>query len=280
MKWVANKTFPHPVLSERGPASGRDYIDQKFQMTSELTRSEDRSVHLELSFTLSEQSLLRLIHQNKARYAVEVHCRKTYVRRLLSSAKSKFSETFPKGELHDLVEISPYIVCIDYVKGHSSKTLHPEFGKNAAYGFVPGDVLAIAHPTSHPVNSDFAKTIGSVFVLQPSANMQKGEFDITWDEEKIHILVHRKDAHRLATLQNNRQMLPFLLASVPLITVAETLRIMAMEPDAHTGKKWFKVIQYKLNEKEIELNDSSSFHRIAQQLLAFPVGKMLDMREE
>ena len=121
MKWVANKTFPHPVLSSGSPASERDYVGREFQMNPDLQLLEDTSVQLQLEFALSEQSLLRLIEKNKAKYAAEVHCRRTYVRRLVSSKENKFSTTFQKGELHERVEISPYIVCTDNVKGHFSK---------------------------------------------------------------------------------------------------------------------------------------------------------------
>jgi len=279
MKWVANKTFPHPVLSAESPASERDYIKREFQMQHTLKILEDESVHLNLSFALSEQSLLRLIDKNKAKYAVEVHCRKTYTRRLVSSKSKKFSEKFPKGALHERVEISPYIVCTGSVKGHSSKTLHPEFGKNAKFEFVPGTVLAIALPISYWVEPDFVKKIGSIFVLHPTEDMREGKFDIGWDQQKIRILMHPTDATAFVELQKSRQMLPSFLASVYLMTVAETLREMASESTEHDDKKWFHVIRHKLDDMGVELSDTTSFRLVAQELLAFPVGKMLNFPE-
>ena len=86
MKWIRNKTFPHPVLSVSAVASDRDYINCEFQVTSELIPNpKDQTSRLNISCVLSENSILSLIQQGKAKYATEVHCRETFLRRLLVS---------------------------------------------------------------------------------------------------------------------------------------------------------------------------------------------------
>lgn len=279
MKWLANKTFPHPVLSVEGPGADRDYVGREFQMTPHLQIEKDESVKLDLHFALSEQSILALISQNKARFAVEVHCPKTYVRRLVMSADSDIVKHFQKGELHERVEISPYVVCTDKVRGHTSKNLHPEFGQNAKFDFEPGDVLAIAHPYAVHVLPEFAKSVGSVFELQPNPMQTKGTFGIGWDNPKVQLLMHESDARKFNACVGNRAMQNPLLASVYLISVVETLRVMSAN-DHYAECKWHQVISHKLHEQDIELKPKSDFLALAQKLLGHPVGQLIDHNAE
>ncbi len=250
-------------------------MNREFQVTPNLEIQSDESVLLTLTCELSEKSLLQLIDKSKAEYAVEVHCRKTYVRHLLSRKNKQFSFKFPRGTLHERVEISAYIVCTDNVTGHTSTALHPEFGKNAKFNFVPGDVLARMYPTVYWVEPEFAKKIGSIFELHPSDKIPRGSFSIGWDEPKVQILMHSTDAAKFKGLQSSQHMLPYLLASVCLIAVTETLRIMVLEENAYSEKKWFHVISHKINEKGIKLKENTTFSELAQELLDFPVGRIL-----
>lgn len=273
---MANKTFPHPVLSVQEPSSDSDYVGQIFKADCDLKMQSDNSAYVNLDCTLSEPSLLRLIAQDQAEYAFEVHCRKTYVRRFLSSTDRKFSGAFSKGVLHERVEIFPYIVCTGKIRGHSSATLHPEFGRDSRFAVDPGDVLATAPPKVYWVEPELAKEIGSVFELRPSDKIPKGAFDIGWDEQKVQILMRAEDAGKFKTLQHSARILPSFLASVCLIAVTETLKTMVLEQETHVEKKWYQVIRHKLDqEKMLPLSENSPFLKLAQELLSFPVGQII-----
>ena len=141
-------------------------------------------------------------------------------------------------------------------------------------------MLAIAHPFSYWVEPGVVKKWGSIFVLDQSDRIQKGAFDFDLEDEKIRILMHHDDAKVFRSWQDSGRMFPSLLASVFLTTITETLRIMASEQDAYDDKKWFHVIQHKLDEQNLVLKDDSPCFQFAQKLLMFPVGKMLDRGDE
>ena len=76
-------------------------------------------------------------------------------------------------------------------------------------------------------------------------------------------------------LRDLREKQPVLLTSVYLMAVTETLRMMANNDEQDREKRWFRAIEHKLNEQNIQLNDNSEFASIAQQILDWPLGKLL-----
>ena len=282
MRWVENKVFPHPVLSFESAPPDRDYVNRQFQVTPILEMEAGKGSRLKVTCTLSEQSLTRLIQEGRAKYAMEVHCPKTFLRRLLESNTPTLDAEFKKGELHERVELSPYVVCTADVNGHRSENFHHEFGENAAFDFCPGDVLAAGRPCVYWVVPELAQSIGSIFRLRISDAVPSHSFSLEWDESDIEILMPREDGGKFRALQDNRQMWPSLLASVYLSALTETLRLMADSEsrESYGEKKWFRVVSQKLEENEIRLKENTDFLLEAQRLFEWPLGNLLGGEEE
>ena len=279
MRWVENKAWPHPVLSSTESPSNRDYVNKEFQSAYKFNITEDDSTTLNIRCNLSEESILRLIERELAAYAVEVYCQKTFLRRLFKSGQQKFKHKFARGELHGRVELSSYVVCLHDVREHSSKNLHSEFGKNAKFDFSRGDVLAVGKPDIYWWDNELLKPVSSVFELAPDPYAPANSFRLSWENEKVKILMQDETKNRFNTLRNHRTM-PFLLTSVYLIAVTETLRMMVGSDEQDREKRWFRAIEHKLNKQNIQLDDSSEFAKIAQQVIDWPLSKMLDAGEK
>ena len=68
MRFDPGKAWPHPVL--RPPSYGDDYPQAEFQVEIEVKRVKgSTAVEVHADFELSDPSLLRLIKQDKARFA-------------------------------------------------------------------------------------------------------------------------------------------------------------------------------------------------------------------
>lgn len=278
MKWITNKTFPHPVLSDEALPPDRDYVGREFQVTPNLEIAPDSQLsRLRIVFALSEESLRSLIAEGKAQYATEIHCRDTFVRRLLMTDKNEIVADFGKGELHRRVEISSYVVCTDNVGGHKSPNFHPEFG-DCAFNFNHGDVLAAAYPSVYYVEQDPAPALGSIFYLN-STGRNRGVFQVDLENDNIQIIMHESDAGKFNSLQNNSHRWPSLLASVYLSALCEALRAMSAG-DEYGDRIWFGVIKGELDNHRIPLTPKLDALAVAQKLLEQPVHAMLADEEQ
>ena len=281
MKWIPNKTFPHPVLSMAAKPPDRDYVHRQFQATPTLEIDPDsQAARLSMHCALSEESLVALVESGKAKYATEIHCRETFLRRLLTSGEPKYAADFAKGELHRRVEVSSYVVCADSVRGHVSDNFHSEFGEGAKFDFNHGDVLAANLPAVYWVDPNPIQAIGTIFVLE-TRNKNKGVFSVDLDDENILIVMHEDDAKVFNSLQYNSDKWPSLLASVYLSALCEALRVMANDnlADSYKEKKWFGVVEKKLADKGIKINSRLNPLTAAQSLLELPVPLMMGGKE-
>ena len=275
MKWIVNKTFPHPVLSTAAAPPDRDYVNREFQATTVLeVYPADQTARIDIACRLSEESLLALIKNGKAKYATEIHCRETFLRRLLTSGEPGYSVAFARGELHQRVEVSSYVVCADEVRGHASGNFHEEFGKGAHFDLNRGDVLATDYPSVYWVEPNPYQAMGTIFDLRP-IDKNKGLFSINLESENIEIVMHKDDAGQFNALQAKNKWWPSLLASICLSALCEAMRAMAERPGEYKERRWFGVISQELANQNIE-SWQGDILRTAQTLLEFPVSALLD----
>jgi len=269
MRFVPNKAFPHPVLSD----DSDDYIGRKFQAA--LKFAIDRTncnPSLHVQCRLSDESLSGLVRSNKAHYVVEIYCARTLLRRITKSNKPDFEIQFERGAVDGRVEINAFVACNKQVNAFHSDNFNPEFGTGASFNLEPGDVLAVQKPIYYWWDTEQVRPIGTVFELVESEQPKPGTFSVLWDEEKIQIRVRKDAMQGIESLRRTEEKKPMLLMSVYFPTLIETLRVMA-DPDAdddHGEKKWFRAIQHKISEKGISLSDSD-FLKHAQELLGLPL---------
>lgn len=287
MRWSPGKGFTYPVLTPLENTADRDYINQSFQSTSELSINTDEyTVKLDISCHLSEESLLHLIEEGKAKYATEIHCASTFLRHTAMSSEPEYSIEFGKGQLNDKVEVLTCVVCIDDVKSHQSKNLNPDTISEA--NFEKGYVLAIDHAKEYYIDSKPLKNIGSIFKLIPVDEKDKeGKFSIDFTSKEIQILLYQSDAGVFDHMRKSRKNQPVLLTSVYLMAVTEALREMINNESEHSDSRWFKVIQQKISDisdkdqsTNYELTQNMDILRVAQELLQSPMGTMFSMFKE
>lgn len=280
MRWVANKAFPHPVLSPFPEMrEHRDYPHKEFELGCEFRVGSENRPELTLTWQLSEEYILSLIEKGQVSYAAEVSCQKTYLRRFLVSDQPEKVVAFGRGELHERTEISGYVVCRKDIAKYRSDNFHEEFGTDA-FRLLHGDVVAIDSPKVYWWDLDFMKPVVTVFQLAEHDKVPANSFDLLWDEDKVQIRMRAKTKERFNTLRESRNMQPFLLNSVYLSALTDTLRLMADGGVEYQEKKWFRAIMYKIEEKDIRLDKDADFVKIAQQLLELPLGKMLETGEK
>lgn len=275
MKWIPNKTFPYPVLvSDNVASSDRDYIGGEFCVETDDMDIEPatQAVNLVVKCRLNQPSLKRLIDEGKAKYAVGVHCRKTYLRRLKISDNAEIRINFPKGDLDDRVDISAYVVCHESITEYTSKEFHEEFGERL-FSIDAGSALAVTRPFGYLVNLSPLKALGSIFELVPEDSVNG--YKVNWESANIGIMMNTKEAAVFKNWQDSQRMWPSMLASVYLCTLVETLHLMLENSEEYSNKKWFEVIKKTATEKGIDMKPNMDCLEAAQKLLDFPVSVMI-----
>ena len=273
MKWIPNKTFPHPVLSPVAAPRDRDYVNCEFQATLDLSPTTgEQAFQLTVNYALSEKSLLDLISKGKAKYVTEIHCRETFMRCLMKSDKTKDSIDFRKGDLNGWVEVSSYVVCTRKVDNHFSDNFHPEFG-NTTFKIADGAVLAVGIPARYFISLNPQRAMGTIFELEFNDQQDISNYTIDLEEDKIKIIMHKDDADIFLSLQRNKKARPVLLSSVYLAAVCEALQRIQQDdvPDA----MWVGVIENALSRKNITIHSNSDIVKEAQKLLNSPLSNML-----
>lgn len=268
MKFAENKAFPHPVLSEYSD----DYIDREFQAAFRFAGNADTGgALLSVRCSISDEVLTALVQSGQAEFVIETHCQQTLLRRICKSREADFQIPFAKGDLHGRVELNAFVVCLDDMPAFSSPNFNSEFGKDVTFRLEPGNVLAVQSPVFFWWDIEQTRPIGAVFQLVDDDSLKPGAFSVFWEEQKIQIRMRREEKRRFETARGMSDKKPTLLMSVYLPTLMETLRVMAEPSGVHEDKKWFRAIQYKLDEKGESLSADSDFLRIAQELFGMPL---------
>lgn len=271
MKFVANKAFPYPVLSEYSD----DYVNRAFQAALKFEVSEEGRPSLRIKCTVSDEGIAKLIKSARAEFAIEVNCSQTFLRRIKRSQEPEFQFAFEKGDLHGRVELNAFVICLDYIPKFISPNFNEEFGENPSFHLEPGNVLAVQNPVWYWWDTEQIQPISSVFELVESNQPSADSFMVSWEEQKIQVMMRKDEKIRFEAARKNASQKPFLLMSVYFPMLMQTLQMMA-EPDSNIEeKKWFHAINYKLNEKQIELTCDSDFLEIAQKLLGMPLKGIL-----
>ena len=100
MKFIPNKSFPHPVLSDYSD----DYQNSQFQAAIKPLMQTD-ALLVKVRFMLSDEAITNLIKKGDAVYVVEVVCPQTFQRRVSKSSKTEMDIEFEEGQLFGETDI-------------------------------------------------------------------------------------------------------------------------------------------------------------------------------
>ena len=274
MKLSPNKTFPHPVLrsSDSEDALGGDYVRRAFQVTRDFSVDDDDAPVMSFSFEISEEYIVELLRKNLATYAIEIYCPETFVRRVFYTSEETGKWTLKKGELYRQVEVSAFVVCTESVQGYSSTNFNLEFGENASFDLLPGDVLAATDMLTYYWDTEGVESLYSVFDIVGIEAIEAGMFAVDTSGDRVEIQMHPKDKARFEHMRQSKEQKPmamFFYFSV----LAEVLQHMKEDKgDGGMDKKWYRAIEYKLDDKDKGLSDT---FKVAQKLFEKPLGNIL-----
>ena len=277
MKFSAAKAWPHPVL--RPTIYGDDYPNAEFQVEIDpRLDSVDYSIHVEAEFELSDPTLLELVDQRKAKYALLVEASKSRCRRVFSSFKTIIEGSFSPGELSGEIRISAYLVCIVDLKGFQAKGWHTDFG-GLRYDIAAGSVLAeYGPPAIYWADALDEKPIGSIFKVA-EGNVPDGCWKCRLDGDYVHIVMSESDYRRFDYAYNahsDDREGQYLMNGLYLPALITALYEADQNPGLYQEHRWFDAVNRKLEDAGCERLGTEGADRLtdAQKLFDHPFSRM------
>jgi|ETNmetMinimDraft_33_1059910.scaffolds.fasta_scaffold06420_3 hypothetical protein len=277
MKFDQQKVFPYPVLRP----DIDDYLDGEFQAMVDFNVSDDASeVRINMEFALSVAEIQAEIDAGNAEFVAVIASRETFYRTTLRTAKAKTTKTFRADQIRGELLISPFIVAKKDIRGFRSVDINPEFGASR-FDFDVGEVLAIDEPKAIYFDRDLFRPLSSVLVLARDPRQQEWTWKLSYDQDKLRILVGDKTKEEIDRARNTQKNKSILINSIWFSAVAEAVNQLKQGSD-YDDLRWASVIRQQCHNKGIDLDGSDSdSYQIAQTLLANPLGLLEEVfREE
>lgn len=260
--------MPHPVLTPNASDYGPDC---EFGAELNLTLAEDK-MSLGVSYTLHSEAIRNLIDSGKAKYFLIAKCSKTYRRDTYSTKDDKFIWELNSDDYLERVTFTPYIATVDKVSSFSSPEHLSDIQDFRPTGFdIPsGSILAVGNPIDLRLDPD---KLEAIFDLVYVPNLDSNKYQISLASPTINIRLSSELSTTINYLRLDKPGLIF--SSLYLPALEHALR----ELEEHSELSWANSLKHilKVKELESELDDEepSSAHRVAQILLEYPLEKML-----
>ena len=269
MKFDQNKAFPHPVLR----TTSDDYLHSVFRASVDLA-SEEKKVQIRIEFHSDNEALLRQIAIGAAQYVVQISCRDTYFRKVISSGEVITYVDTSVDDLRGEVNIDTYIVSVKKIDAFSSADINPEFG-HAFFSFAVGAVLAQQDTIVHFIGREYFQPVTSVFDLVKNDSLAKGEWVIGLDDDHVRIAVSPSMKESIDSARNNTAHRAVLLNSIYFSAVTHAVQRIKEYGGEDAELKWARVIYRQLHNMGLDL-DSTDAYLLAQKLMRQPLRALED----
>lgn len=267
-----NINYPHPVLS----STNEDYLNSSFDIIingDPFVEGDD--VVIDIAYELVCDGLKEFISLKNAMVAVYLDSSVAEYRRMQEFAfdKTQMQIHINKNDINRSLQIKGYIVA---AKATNSFSL-PEHNKEI-FGTVPftlrkGDILALAtHSYNIPLDSyDPLADRPSIFAIRKQTERPKEEISADYSGAKITIWLNEETHKKYETLYKapeTRGFLSSFFAAPVLVDVLYFMKNMSEEERlVNETKKWYQVIDHRLNELKINLTAEVSMTKVANLVL-------------
>ena len=277
MRFDPGKAWPHPVL--RPPSYGDDYPQAEFEVEIEVKRVKwSTAVEVYADFELSDPSLLQLVKQDKARFALLVKAPKTHCRQLLQSDKPNIMRSFFAGELSGRVEFAPFLVCTRALSNFRADGWHSDFA-GRAFDIAAGAVLAEDVSKDYWIDTADETPLGSIFGHKHRSDLPDGRWKYELAEDRVWIVMSNADAAQYEAARehaNNQPEGQYLMNGLYLPALVAVLNEVDQNVDDYGGYRWFTSLDQRLEAVECPPLGNRSSNRLidAQKLLDSPFPRM------
>ncbi|MDR1168519.1 MAG: hypothetical protein LBK53_06505 [Heliobacteriaceae bacterium] len=261
--------FPHPVLID----NGSDYVNCSFELSeTENAKIEGDYLSFDINYLLNSDGLNGLLTTDKAKVLIKAYSPKTAYRdTFLINDTTGINVKIPKNSIAEKVEIYGSIIANQPIK----QFCLPEHNKNlfgtTYFEIRKADVLATAKKIVIEVDaSELEGPVVSIFNIRKNLEIDTS-IKPDFDDEKIDIHLDEKTFNVYNNLKNNLPALKRYLAAVivfpVLIEALSLIKSSSEDESGYADKRWYRMINKKMADKNIDDLESISITEAANKLL-------------
>ena len=282
-------SFPHPVLGVR------DDILENQESSAALKVDFNYKKHIETKFlfNLKNQEIRQLINKKSAVFAVEIDCKKTFLRTCVTSTKPKIIHLLKKSDVKDKVEVNFLVLANQTINDYKNPQAHPDY-RNSSFFLERGDVLAYLGKNEFFAEKNWRelKAVESFMEVQ-KGDHEEGGFYVDLNYRKIVIKLSKKEfeLYRSNRLLNYKHFENLFHSAIALPSLAYAINALSRDRSNYEDKIWAQVLIKRAKEDDNigmdMLNEPEKALNMAQIILEEPacrsfqsMHKIIDEREE
>jgi len=262
--------FPHPVLG-----NSSDFVINSFSINVRK-RLFDGNFEFRISFDIGNlhDDYEKLAAEGKFNFCILVNCRRLYLREYHSSESKTIEFTIPQGSLKGSVVFTGYIVTKSSIKNFTPFHQNEEFFFDAAYDLYPGDIVGISNSLKEFFDPDFQgqdrRRKRSIIAIEMDPNSKKNYYKVSdWGFDQLIVGIP-KQLHEEWHPLNKAEYEIFNKWVLILPVLTEAIEKVTNQESDLAGTKWYEVIEYHLNDKDLLESDLDNNTK-AQILLQGPL---------
>lgn len=284
----SNFSYPHPILGNN------DDIDielcKKLSIDG-LEQTEENIHRYQFKITLDDPTILELIKEHKAKYGINIKCRRTLYQDKILSDSNIIDIRIPRDRVLERIDFETFVIATDNFV-YTNPKANPMF-LGASFDIHPGDPLVFFPYVYDKLEVTFhtLKHYSAILVPVPDDNVADNDIQIVTNEKiEVHLSPQTYAIFKDVNTENNA---PEIISSIVQTALTTALFKLFLDfdggdslPDAEDIRKndnaWVQAIVARMNEEGMptidEVCDSpfSEIPSLVQKLLKFPISTLLD----
>lgn len=267
-----NINYPHPVLS----SANEDYIESSFDiMLVEEPCIEGNNAVINIAYSLVCSGLSNLIASGDAQVVIYMDSTVAEFRQMkaFDNDKTEMKIEINRNDVNRSLQVKGYIIAAKPIKSFSLQEHNKAFFGTVPFSLRKGDIMGLAtHSFNIPLESyDPLADRPSIFSIRKQTQRPKEEVSSDFSGQKITIWLNEETHNKYRTLYvapDTRGVLSAFFAAPVLVDALYFMKNMSEEERIeYESKKWYQVINHRLQELKLDINSEVSMTKIANLIL-------------
>lgn len=267
-----NINYPHPVLS----SANEDYTESSFDiMLVGEPCIEGNNAVINIAYSLVCSGLSNLIASGDAQVVIYMDSTVAEFRQMkaFDNDKTEMKIEINRNDVNRSLQVKGYIIAAKPIKSFSLEEHNKAFFGTVPFSLRKGDIMGLAtHSFNIPLESyDPLADRPSIFSIRKQTQRPKEEVSSDFSGQKITIWLNEETHNKYRTLYvapDTRGVLSAFFAAPVLVDALYFMKNMSEEERIeYESKKWYQVINHRLQELKLDINSEVSMTKIANLIL-------------
>ena len=222
---IKYKLYPYPVLS----SYSNDYGTGALDVAIDIVR-DGYDLRIDFLATLTCQSLQDCIKQGVAKFVYHLECSQTGFRTVVQTDKVSEVYTLLNKAVNGKLQICPFVVAVDDLKGFTSPDFHEDY-QGIAFDIEAGCVMAVGKMVTVDISKDIDDLANTPSIFNISKNPDESckQMLVDMSQRKIIIKLPLSDFYSYKALSATPLAQPILnsLTVVPALVYVLVVEFFA-----------------------------------------------------